>query len=94
MFLVAIAVQYVFGRLVILAVARIGEGFLRELRERVFAHLMRLSLEFYDRNRTGVARRADDGRHRVAAGARFAGPVDVHREHAGAHGRDRRDGRS
>ena len=46
----------------ILAVARIGEGFLRELRERVFAHLMRLSLEFYDRNRTGalVARMTAD----------------------------------
>ena len=38
----------------ILAVARIGEGFLRELRERVFAHLMKQSIEFYDRNRTGV----------------------------------------
>ena len=53
-FLAAVALQYAFGRLVILAVARIGEGFLRELRERVFDHLMRLSLEFYDRNRTGV----------------------------------------
>jgi ATP-binding cassette subfamily B protein len=53
LYLVAIAVQYVFGRLVIVWVARIGEGFLRDLRERVFAHLMKLSLEFYDRNRTG-----------------------------------------
>jgi ATP-binding cassette subfamily B protein len=53
-YLVAILIQYCFGRLVILAVARIGEGFLRELRERVFAQLMKLSLEFYDRNRTGA----------------------------------------
>jgi ATP-binding cassette subfamily B protein len=54
LYLVAIVIQYCFGRLVILAVARIGEGFLRELRERVFGQLMKLSLEFYDRNRTGV----------------------------------------
>ncbi|MGH8977689.1 MAG: ABC transporter ATP-binding protein, partial [Acidimicrobiia bacterium] len=53
-YVVAIVIQYCFGRLVILAVARIGEGFLRELRERVFGQLMKLSLEFYDRNRTGV----------------------------------------
>ena len=53
-YLAAVAIQYVFGRLVIMAVARIGEGFLRELRERVFAHLMKQSIEFYDRNRTGV----------------------------------------
>ncbi|MGQ0826462.1 MAG: ABC transporter ATP-binding protein [Actinomycetota bacterium] len=61
-FLVAIVFQYIFGRLVILAVARLGEGFLRELRERVFSHLMRLSLDFYDRHRTGslVARMTAD----------------------------------
>jgi ATP-binding cassette subfamily B protein len=53
-YLVAVVVQYTFGRLAIMAIARIGEGFLQELRERVFRHLMRLSLEFYDRNRTGV----------------------------------------
>ena len=76
----------------ILGVARIGEGFLRDLRERVFAHLMKLSMEFYDRNRTGVARVADDRRRRIAAGARVAGPLDVHREHAGPRRRDRRDG--
>jgi ATP-binding cassette subfamily B protein len=54
LFLCAILVQYLFGRFSILAVARVGEGFLRQLRERVFGHLMRLSLDFYDRNRTGV----------------------------------------
>jgi ATP-binding cassette subfamily B protein len=61
-FLVAVVVQYVFGRATILVVARIGEGFLRDLRERVFAHQLRLSLEFFDRNRTGslVARMTAD----------------------------------
>jgi ATP-binding cassette subfamily B protein len=61
-FLVVLVLQYTFGRAVILAVARLGEGFLRELRERVFSHLMRLSLDFYDRHRTGslVARMTAD----------------------------------
>jgi len=61
-FVVSVILVYVFGRLTITAVARIGEGFLRELRQRVFAHLMRLSLEFYDRTRTGalVARMTAD----------------------------------
>ncbi|MGH9049460.1 MAG: ABC transporter ATP-binding protein [Acidimicrobiia bacterium] len=52
-FVVAVAFVYVFGRLTILTIARIGEGFLRDLRERVFDHQMRLSHEFYDRTRTG-----------------------------------------
>lgn len=62
LFLVAVAGVYVFGRLVVLVVARVGEGFLRDLRERVFRHLMHLPLEFYDRNRTGslVARMTAD----------------------------------
>ncbi len=53
---------YVAGRGAILAVARVGEAFLRELRERVFAHQLSLSLEFFDRNRTGtlVARMTAD----------------------------------
>jgi len=61
-FVVAVCGVYVFGRLAVLAVARVGEGFLRELRERVFRHLMHLPLEFYDRNRTGslVARMTAD----------------------------------
>ena len=37
----------------ILAVSRVGEAFLRELRERVFRHLLSLSMEFFDRNRIG-----------------------------------------
>ncbi len=61
-FLVAVAGVYVFGRLTVLLVARVGEGFLRDLREKVFRHLMDLPLEFYDRNRTGslVARMTAD----------------------------------
>jgi ATP-binding cassette subfamily B protein len=61
-FVVSVVLVYVFGRLTIAAVARIGEGFLRELRRRVFSHLMRLSLDFYDRTRTGalVARMTAD----------------------------------
>ena len=61
-FLVAVTLMYVFGRLTITAIAKIGEAFLRELRVRVFAHLMRLSLDFYDRSRTGalVARMTAD----------------------------------
>jgi ATP-binding cassette subfamily B protein len=53
-FVVSVTLMYVFGRLTITAIARLGEGFLRELRGRVFAHLMRLSPEFYDRSRTGT----------------------------------------
>ena len=53
-FIVAVIFVYVFGRLAILTIARLGEGFLRDLRERVFDHQMRLSHEFYDRTRTGT----------------------------------------
>jgi ATP-binding cassette, subfamily B, bacterial len=35
-------------------VGRVGEGFLRDLRIRVFNHLQRLSMPFYDRERAGV----------------------------------------
>lgn len=61
-FLVAVAGVYGFGRLTVLLVARVGEGFLRDLREKVFRHLMDLPLGFYDRNRTGslVARMTAD----------------------------------
>ena len=45
---------YLCGRATILTLARVGETVLRELRERVFTHVTRLSLDFYERNRTGV----------------------------------------
>jgi ATP-binding cassette subfamily B protein len=59
--LVAVA-GLVLGRLVIWLVSRTGERFLRELRERVFRHLMALSLDFFDREKTGrlVARMTSD----------------------------------
>ena len=38
----------------VLAVARIGERFLYDLRLRAFAHLQRLSMSFYDREKAGV----------------------------------------
>jgi ATP-binding cassette subfamily B protein len=47
-------VSYVAHRAQIRVIGRVGEGFLRDLRERVFAHMQRLSMPFYDRNKTGV----------------------------------------
>jgi ATP-binding cassette subfamily B protein len=38
----------------ILVVARVGEGFLRDLRVRVFDHLQSLSLGFYEKEKAGV----------------------------------------
>ena len=51
--LVAIA-AYVLYRVQILLIARVGENFLRDLRLRVFEHLQRLSMPFYDREKAGV----------------------------------------
>ena len=45
---------YLAGRATITLVGRIGEGFLRDLRNEVFGHTQRLSMEFFDRNRTGT----------------------------------------
>jgi ATP-binding cassette subfamily B protein len=53
-YLVATATIYFAGRAAILQMARVGESFLRDLRERVFRHVSHLSLDFYERNRTGV----------------------------------------
>ena len=55
-------VALIFGRLAIRAVARVGETFLRELRVRVFRHLLSLGLDFFERERTGrlVARLTSD----------------------------------
>ena len=50
----AAAGAYVLGRAAILGVARIGEAFLLDLRERVFHHIMDLSMGFFDRTRTGL----------------------------------------
>jgi ATP-binding cassette subfamily B protein len=52
----------VIGRFAILVVARVGESFLRDLRIRVFDHLMKLGLDFFEREKTGrlVARMTSD----------------------------------
>src|SRR5262249_43591653 len=59
----AVAVfAFVMGRLSIRAVARIGETFLRQLRVRVFDHLLSLGLDYFEREKTGrlVARLTSD----------------------------------
>ncbi len=53
-YVVVAAVAYVAYRLQVLLISRIGESFLRDLRLRVFAHLQRLSMTFYDREKAGV----------------------------------------
>ena len=45
---------YVVYRVQIVLVGLIGEGFLRDLRVRVFDHLQSLSMPFYDREKAGV----------------------------------------
>lgn len=47
-------VAYFAQRQAILQLATVGENFLRDLRNRVFAHLQRMSMPFYDRENTGV----------------------------------------
>jgi ATP-binding cassette subfamily B protein len=46
--------SYFVNRAQIRLLSRVGETFLRELRVQVFAHMQRLSMPFYDRNKTGV----------------------------------------
>ena len=62
LFLCTAVLAYVCGRAVIRVVAKVGERFLRDLRERVFAHQLSLSMEFFDRNQTGklVSRMTSD----------------------------------
>ena len=47
-------VAYVAYRFQVVTISRIGENFLRDLRVRVFDHLQRLSMPFYDREKAGV----------------------------------------
>jgi len=51
--LVAIAAYFTY-RVQIALISRVGEEFLRSLRVRVFDHLQRLSMPFYDRSKAGV----------------------------------------
>jgi ATP-binding cassette subfamily B protein len=46
--------SYLTYRAQVLLISRIGESFLRDLRVRVFDHLQRLSMPFYDREKAGV----------------------------------------
>lgn len=53
-YVVVAAGAYLATRHQVLLVSRAGEGFLRDLRKRVFDHLLRLSMPFYDREKAGV----------------------------------------
>ena len=53
-YLVVTAVGWVLSRAQIRAVSRAGEGFLRDLRVKVFDHLQMQSMGFFDREKAGV----------------------------------------
>ncbi len=53
-YLVATMISYLAARQQYVFVNRAGEGFLRSLRLRVFDHIQRQSLAFFDRNKAGV----------------------------------------
>ena len=53
-YVVVAVVAYWATRTQVLLVSRAGEGFLRDVRKRVFAHILRLSMPFYDREKAGV----------------------------------------
>jgi ATP-binding cassette subfamily B protein len=54
LYVVFAIVAYVGGRQQYVYVNRTGEGFLRALRLRLFGHIQRQSLAFFDRNKAGV----------------------------------------
>ena len=62
LFIVSAIGGFFFARSAILLVAQVGETFLRDLRVRVFAHLMDLGLDFFEKEQTGrlVARMTSD----------------------------------
>ena len=45
---------FLLNRFQVVMVGRVGEGFLRDLRIRVFDHLQKLSMPYYDREKAGV----------------------------------------
>jgi ATP-binding cassette, subfamily B, bacterial len=53
-YVVVAVLAYVTNRRQITLISRVGEQFLRELRVKVFDHLQRLSMPFYDRSKAGV----------------------------------------
>ena len=54
LYVVVVIVAYFAYRTAILTLAKVGEGFLRDLRNRVFGQLLRQSMSFYDREKAGV----------------------------------------
>lgn len=53
-YVVAALASYVCFRFAIATLAKVGENFLRDLRVRVFDHLLKQSMPFYDRENAGV----------------------------------------
>ena len=53
-YVVVAALAYVSFRAAIASLALVGEGFLRDLRNRVFQQMLRQSMPFYDSNNAGV----------------------------------------
>jgi ATP-binding cassette, subfamily B, bacterial len=53
-YVVVAVLAYITNRRQITLISRVGEQFLRELRVKVFDHLQRLSMPFYDRSKAGV----------------------------------------
>lgn len=53
-YVVVVIINYLAGRQQYLAINNAGEGFLRDLRVRVFDRLQAQSMAFYDRNKAGV----------------------------------------
>ncbi|HKX72291.1 MAG TPA: ABC transporter ATP-binding protein [Acidimicrobiales bacterium] len=53
-YIVVAVLAYITNRSQITLISRAGEDFLRSLRIRVFDHLQRLSMPFYDRSKSGV----------------------------------------
>ena len=52
--LLVVAIAYLAARRQYVVINRAGEGFLRLLRIRVFEHIQRQSLAFFDRHKSGV----------------------------------------
>lgn len=53
-YIVVVAIAYVVGRIQYVVLNSAGEGFLRLLRIRVFAHIQKQSMAFFDREKAGV----------------------------------------
>ncbi len=61
-YLIIACLGWVLGRWAIILVAKVGEGFLKGLRNQLFGHMMSLSLEYFETEKTGriVARMTSD----------------------------------